>query len=341
MASDTIMRLDLTANKNGLLLLVVCCGIYLCSSKVVSVAEANNISESTSRELECEARSRRASSEAERALLLLYCNVRPLVDTFKPLRQALAAKTSSSLSSELDEEWDAFGEQVGGFYKESVYLLDRSDFCTYPVIKRLKALCRSVSADCGVNETERRVQNKQKKSNLLHVAFDLLAIEFHERCLMAVLPKLPPVPYLVRDVVKIYITGADKELVVPDLNADASSADDSDDSPAANEHRLILSGLSADKFDVEAAIRSQGPLEQVMLLLISFDGQSDEDRVQKFKDTCKEFVMEIEQRWQSFEMLSTMIASTGNGIRQLNNYVMRSLIPTRYADICSRLSERS
>lgn len=339
------MRPLLDLNKIGPLLLLVC-GIYL-SGGERTFAQANNLPADELVRAECEARLRRNSSEVERALLLLYCNVRPLVATFQPLRRALA---SSEAQMDGDDEWNAFANQVDGFYKESVYLLDRSEFCTYPVIKRLKALCNEISAECGLAAAKRGSSNgnrNKKRSNLLHIAFDLLAIEFHERCLMAVLPKLPPVPYLVRDVVKIYITGADKGLVVADLNSEVAVSGASDHSslaapPPPTDNRLVMSGLSVGKFDVEAAIKSQGPLEQVMSLLISFnDKQTDEDKVQKFKDTCKEFVMEIEQRWQSFEMLNTMIATAGNGIRHLNNYVMRSLIPTRYADVCSRLSLRS
>lgn len=195
---------------------------------------------------------------------------------------------------------------IDHFYAEAMYILSRRDFCTYPTVLRLSYLKSFVLG-----------------SRLLSYAYDLISINYHSICLVKALSKLPKVPYLVRDVVNIYIEGVDKP--VQDLNQSPTAFD---------------SNAGEFKFNVETAIARNGPLRDVtsLLLVFSFNQQSDPDSaVEAFKSSCKEFLIELDERWQSMEMMSKMLSTEGNGIERFTNYVMRTLIPTKHADVCSQL----
>lgn len=271
-------------------------------------------------------------SEVEQLLMELKCDIKPLYEQYVKLALAYGQTINTVLegeSSSLDSgigisrflgspmsearvggELSKLSESIDTFADEGLAVLGLKDFCTYPTITRLSNL-RSMIGN----------------STLLALTYDLIAIEFHKSCLTETITQLPPIPYLVRDVVKIYIDGADKSL--PDLNGEApAEGNDEDDEP----------------FDVVRAIEKNGQLEDVMGLLLTIPleaGDSSGERAEAFKRTCKDFLITIEQRWQSMEMMNSMLATDGNGIHRLNNYIMRKLMPTKYADICSQLSTRT
>lgn len=270
------------------------------------------------------------SDQVELLVMILKCDARPMIRMFEDLmfqfggpKQLRTFNDLLQLSSkQLGEEkgivftqsslgtWFdlmAFDSTVNHFFNEAMYILSRRDFCTYQTVLRLSQLKLHVLG-----------------SRLLSYAYDLISINYHSICLAKALSKLPKVPYLVRDVVNIYIDGVDKP--VHDLNQSPLSFDSS--------------GNDEFKFNVEAAIAKNGPLKSVtsLLLLFPFNVQNDTDRaVEAFKNACKDFLIELDERWQSMEMMSKMLSTDGNGIERFNNYVMRTLVPTKHADVCSQL----
>lgn len=272
------------------------------------------------------------SDQIELLVMILKCDARPMMRMFENFTAYFNGPTQlrtfndlMKLSSDqLGEKHDGDGinftqsaieawyelmnldSMVQHFFIEAMYVLSRRDFCTYPTVLRLSQLKSFVLG-----------------SRLLSYAYDLISINYHSICLIKALSKLPKVPYLVRDVVNIYIDGVDKP--VQDLNQSPTGFD-------SNGAEL--------KFDVEAAIAKNGPLKDVtsLLLMFPFNLQNEPDKaVDAFKDACKEFLIELDERWQSMEMMSKMLSTDGNGIERFNNYVMRTLVPTKHADVCSQL----
>lgn len=235
--------------------------------------------------------------------------LRTLNDLFRISDQNPNMINGLSLSQSGIETWNELLNldcMIDHFYTEAMYILSRRDFCTYPTVLRLSYLKSFVLG-----------------SRLLSYAYDLISINYHSICLVKALSKLPKVPYLVREVVNIYINGVDKPL--QDLNQAPTAFD---------------SNAGEFKFNLETAIARNGPLRDVtsLLLVFSFNSQNDPDSaVEAFKSSCKEFLMELDERWQSMEMMSKMLSTEGNGIERFTNYVMRTLIPTKHADVCSQL----
>lgn len=280
----------------------------------------------------CDKWRQQAVDEADKMLVLLQCEITPLFNDYLLITDKLkesgvspmdvdepsesnkraafgpAANEPTRSVSELEmrREFEIIRKKISYFGASGRSALESREFCTFPVINRLKEL---------------KNMAEESRSTLLTLAYDMVAIEYHKACLLDAIRNLPQVPYLVRDVVKIYIDGADKRL--PDLNGDPSLDDDEDMEP----------------FDVDRALAKNGSLRTVVGLLLVMPHNS-RDNVAEFKLKCKKFLIDIEQRWQSMEMMNSMLANEGNGISRMNNYIMRKLTPTKYADICSQLVAR-
>lgn len=275
--------------------------------------------------------------EIEWLLMILQCDAKPMIklfETFLPLYNGpeklttpdelfelatLSGGSKLGLLNSTDklEKWRellVLESLINHFYVEAMQALSRSDFCTYPTISRLEKLKSHVLG-----------------SKTLGYAYDLIAVQLHTNCLIKTLNKLPQVPYLVKDVVDSYMNGVDNLVQPPNNNTSFlnynNNNDGSDDSFA---------------FDADEAIARNGPLSVVVQLSlslpISFGLNHSEEQ---FKEECKNFLIELEERWQTMEMMSKMLSTDFNGIRRFNNYVMRLLVPTKYADACSKLSSRS
>lgn len=262
-------------------------------------------------------------NEVEWLLMTLKCDVTAMLRIFEKLltkfKGIKTLRTHYDLYfingvSKTPEAMDIWREYlsldsfVEHFYSEATFALDRKDFCTYPTISRLSQL-----------------KNYVMGSRLLSKAYDLITIEYHSACLIKTLEKLPAIPYLVKDVVDIYVDGVGQP--VAELNKASGS----------------FAGEQIDEFtfNVEEAIAKNGHLKDVVALTIALPMNVEpEDGAEEFKQQCKVFFIELEERWQSMEMMSKMLATEGNGIQMFNNYVLRLLIPTKYADACSQLSSR-
>lgn len=278
--------------------------------------------------------------EIEWLLMILQCDGKPMIklfETFLPLYNGpeklttpnelfeLATLSSGGGGSRLEllnsrdklEKWRellVIESLINHFYAEAMQALSRSDFCTYPTISRLGKLKSYVLG-----------------SKTLGYAYDLIAIQLHTNCLIKTLNKLPQVPYLVKDIVDTYMNGVDNLVQPPNNNKSFNNYNNSDDESD--------DGFA---FDADEAIARNGPLSLVVQLSlslpISFGLNHSEEQ---FKEECKNFLIELEERWQTMEMMSKMLSTDFNGIQRFNNYVMRLLVPTKYADACSKLSSRS
>lgn len=269
------------------------------------------------------------SSEAEKLLLIMKCDVQPLKRSFELLLpkfngpQHLLSQTDvgelvrMNLFDLRDEraikiwhEYLAFDGTIGQFYKDALAAIQRKEFCTYLTIERFKQLKTYVL----------------NGSRLLADLYDLIAIEYHTYCLNEALKKLPKVPQSVKEIVDIYIDGKNSNLL-PDLNRPPGFNDEKKDEF---------------NFDLNKALASEGAVRDVIELTVNiWDTRSADEQVEVFKQDCKAFLHEIEERWQSMEMMSKMLSTEVNGIERYNNYLLRALIPTKYADVCSQLSSVS
>lgn len=267
-------------------------------------------------------------SEARKMLLILKRNIKPVYENYVELAIKEAAHTSQPSNRLAGLFWSQNGTQndavlgefarfnlrIDAFVQEAINVLELKDFCTYSVISRLGWLKELI-----------------QDSRLLSEAYDLVAIEYHSYCLMEMIAKMPPVPSLVREVVKAYIDGT--ENTVPDLNV---VPDVGDGSVASSSGSTRVFG----PFNVNQAINRNGPLKHVLGLTLAGANQDADAGVRQFNKLCREFLIEIENRWQSMEMMNIMVARDSNGIKQLNNYVVHRLSQTKFADICSRLGAR-
>lgn len=280
------------------------------------------------------------SDQIELLVMTLKCDAKPMIRMFENLMPYFNGpkqlRTLGDLSKLVDistnpkwlevwQEYLSLDSMIDYFYNEVMYILSRRDFCTYTNVYKLSQLRRFALG-----------------SRLLSHAYDLITINYHSICLIKALTKLPRVPYLVREVVDIYIGGVDKPPVL-DLNQSPSFSADKQDEDTTNNNDEDDDNDDAGefKFNVNTAVANNGQLKDVisLLLLIPFGPQTDQNsRVDAFKSACKEFLIEIDERWQSMEMMSKMLSTEGNGIERFNNYVMRTLIPTKHADVCSQLS---
>lgn len=268
--------------------------------------------------------------DVEWLLMTLQCDLKPLIKSFEhflPLfngpTELLTARDLNSIvglekeinterSIEIWREYLSFDSLINYFYSEGMEALRHGDFCTFPTIYRLGQLRSHVLG-----------------SKLLSDVYDLIAIQLHQNCLIKALSKLPLVPYLVRDVVNIYMDGIN---TMQDLSSHNSQF---------KQPKLSDLEQSGDfNFDAEEAIAKNGPLSVVVQLSISLPISFSSGGEKAFKKECKSFLMELEERWQSMEMMNKMLSTDTNGIQRFNNYVMRLLIPTKYADACSKLSAR-
>lgn len=283
----------------------------------------------------CQRDNRIVESEAEWVLMILRCDLYPLLLTFEQMLPILGGpkwlSTAQEITSQVPgmdqsaealdiwREYISFMSRIDHVYEEAMFVLKRKDFCTYPTIARFA-----------------RIKPYVLGSRMLTNLYELMAIEYHSSCLMHALDKLPPTPYIVRDIVTIYAQSDAAESAPLDLNGPAKLDDD-----------------SLDEFDVDDAIARKGPLEEVLGLGLSLSFGLDSsstaadsadnggNKSDQFRQECKRYVLEIEERWQSMEMMNAMLSSDGSNIRPFNNYVMRLLQPTKYADICSQLSTKA
>lgn len=258
----------------------------------------------------------------ELGLWRLKCVLKPLLVAFfnfghalEASNPALARHITTIASPEVLYELHN-SNNIDGFFELIVYVYDRRDFCTFATINELK-----------------KAKELAGNSPILNSMYDLISIDFHTGCLRETLEQLPPVPYLVREVVQIYLSGADEEVRVPDSN---------DDPEVAFEEirRGRIQELSDKPFDVQEAIAKSGKLEKVvpLLLLMPSKETSKGNLVMDFKDSCRKFLISIEKNWMSMELMNSILATNENQIQSFNNYIMRSLSVTKYSDICSQLS---
>lgn len=265
--------------------------------------------------------------EVERILLNLRCNIAPTFSRFRQLMSvqpnglnrhihtpddmvAMDSMDKSEESLRIWREYLSFESLVDHFYVEAMQIFGLKEFCVYANFARMAAL-----------------KNRSLGSVLLSYTYDLLAIEYHRSCLLSSFNKMPKVPYLVRDIVDIYIEGADH--AVADLQA----------GPTPPVTMLAFDESNPiDLFDVQEAIYKNGPLKDVCGLLLTAGPNGSSHCEQDFKQACKNFVIETSENLQWMEMMSKMVSTHGNVIEKFNNFVMRSLLSTKYADICSQLS---
>lgn len=264
-------------------------------------------------------------SESERLLLIFKCDLQPLKGSFELLVSKFNGpkrlisqedvqdlkpflKLEDEKALQIYKEYVVLDLMIDSFYKDALKVINRKEFCTYPTVNRFKQL-KSYVLD---------------GSKLLADLYELMVIEYHTICLDQALKKLPKIPENVKQIVDIYVDGKNSNML-PDLNRPPGFNDEKKDEFS---------------FDLTEAIAKNGPLEEVVDLIMDmgFSLSSTEDRVKKFKQDCKQFLIEIEERWQSMEMMSNLLSDQINEIQGFNNFVMRALIPTKYADVCSQLS---
>lgn len=260
---------------------------------------------------------------AEWLVMIYMCDALPMFHIFESfLPRGLANQLDlqesgvdkSPASMAIWNEYLSLYSLVNHFQAEMLYVLDRRDFCTYQTISRLSQLRSFVLG-----------------SKLLSATYDLITIQYHSACLIKTLGKLPQVPFLIKDVVDIYLKGADKTM--PDLNMSQ------EENKLDNVQRRAAGHEEEFEFNAEEAIGRNGPLSTVVTLFISLPFSFDAQLAAKaFKDSCRNFLIELEDRWQTMEMMGKMLSTDENGIERFNNYVIRILAPTRYADACSQLS---
>lgn len=263
--------------------------------------------------------------DIEWLLMILECDLKPMIKKFELFLPLYNGPKELSTPDQLNNK--TIGLQLGAdklevwrellnieglvnyFYMEAMQILSRSDFCTYPTISRLGQLKHIVLG-----------------SKTLSYTYDLIAIKLHTNCLIKTLNKLPQVPYLVKDVVDTYLNGIDNTIRFKS-NKPFGLVD----------HDEHIGGDFV--FDANEAIAKNGPLKNVVQLSLSGFGVINSEK--QFIDECKEFLIDFEERWQTMEMMSKMLSTDYNGIQRFNNYVIRLLISTKYADACSGLSSVS
>lgn len=198
-------------------------------------------------------------------------------------------------------EYSKFYNFVDAFVREAMSLINQRDFCTYSTIAKFAKL-----------------KNWTRGSRLLALASDLVITDYHRSCLKSTIEKLPEVPYVVKDIVKMYIDGVE-DTRKPDLN-----------DPAYLE---IDAG-----FDIDFAIAREGSIDQVASLMLTIPSQAQGGSFKElFRSECRDLLMKLEEQWQPMEMMNQMLATESNAILQLNNLIMHSIIPQKYAQICSQL----
>lgn len=273
-----------------------------------------------SRTLQRQLSDRADIGDIEWLLMILQCDVQPMIkkfESFLPLYRGVkeltipeelnSANIGLQLNSKNLEIWRellAIESLINYFYSEAMQVLSRSDFCTYPTISKLGQL-----------------KNIVLGSKTLGYAYDLIAIKLHTNCLIKTLNKLPQVPYLVKDVVDTYMNGVNNTVKMT-KKANKPFGDDE-----LGEEYV---------FDADEAIAKNGPLSFVVQLSLSSFGSNHNEK--HFIQECKNFLIDFEERWQAMEMMSMMLSTDFNGIQRFNNYVIRLLVSTKYADYCSRLS---
>lgn len=195
-----------------------------------------------------------------------------------------------------------FIEAVIEFVDEGLSIVDERDFCTHSTILRLEKL-----------------KDKTNGSRLLFSAFNLITIDLHRWCKGLTISSLSEVPYLVREVVKIYIEGADTKV---------------------DQTRDALSDYDEHEFDVCEAVKRNGPLEKVvgLVLMVGSHTESPEKMADDFRTQCKNLVAATTKCWDSLATMNERLDTGHNAIIPLNNYVLRTLAHTKLADTCLQLS---
>lgn len=259
-----------------------------------------------------------STGEVIKYLSILRCDLKPLIKMFSVLLKSLqpAASTgggdhdpgvvvanlmSSPIEDELRREYSNFYQSVDEYTREAMFMLSQRDFCTFTTIARFSKLAHLT-----------------RDSKLLKLLNDLVITDYHSSCLMSTIEKLPGVPYVVKDVVKIYIDGVE-DTRKPDLNDPSYLEMDAG-------------------FDIDEAIRREGSIDQVASLMLTIPSRVQGGSLKDlFRSECRELLMKLEQQWQPMEMMNQMLATESNTILQLNNLIMHSIIPQKYAQICSQL----
>lgn len=263
----------------------------------------------------------RAPTEVEQLIMTMKCDVRPLVGTLlellskftKPSRKLnSAADVNRAFGNEGSMIWNEFFnimDRANLLYDEAFYVLKRQEFCTFSTITRLK-----------------NIRAYLLGSSVLMDIYEAMSIQFHQNCLVQTLEKLPKIPQLVRDVVTTYIEGDDMYMT------------DWLEGRAEPLNKLGYVRDDESGFDLNRAIAKVGPLSKVVRLNMDLNLSSDLlHSEERFRIACRSFLVEFEDRWQSMEMMNMMISNEINGIKRYNNYILRMLNLTKYADICSRL----
>lgn len=263
------------------------------------------------------------TSEPVKYLLKLKCNLKPLMKTFGALLvhrsdgsisdgksidfAQLASKSifkmdAGERSAEIWREYSALYAAVDRYVDEAIQLMGQRDFCTYTTIAKFGNL-----------------NNLIQGSRLLSLANDLVMMDYHTNCLQNIIEKLPEVPYVVKDVVKMYIEGVE-DTHNPNLNDPAHLDQD------------------ATGFDIDEAVRQMGPIEQVASLMLQIPSGVQEGQLKDlFRSECQSLLIRLEEQWQPMEMMNMMLATESNTIMRLNNMILRSLKPQKYAQICTQL----
>lgn len=264
--------------------------------------------------------SKRSPSEVELLIMTLRCDIKPLIEILLDLESKMFGRnhrvtTAGELSRFFGNDqheyiWREFlilHERADFLYEEAMFVLRRKQFCTYSNIARLQKLKIYLMI-----------------SPLLMNLYDVVSIEFHQSCLIHSLYKLPQVPHVVKSVVGVYVGGQDKPV---------AGLLEGQDFPL---NKLNPVRGDGDGFNIDRAIKKSGQLNEVLMLNLDLSVETS-NLEKRFRDACKDFLVELEERWQSMDMMNNMISTDANGIMRYNNYVLRMLNPTKYADICTRL----
>lgn len=266
----------------------------------------------------------RRANDVERLLCMLVYDLKPLVDNYI---EAFAPNQSHDPKVKRLIEMSG---KVEKFAQEAFSILDRREFCTYALMIQTRDLKNELTGS-----------SDNQLQHLLLVAFDMVAIELHKSCLLNTIEKLPQVPFNIRDIVQIYIDGVDTSII--DLNSDPQQQQQKHQGYEKFSLDRFNSNDDDGAFNIDEAIARNGPLDQVMSLSLWMPlgaGGDSSDRPQVFIRECRNFFQEISDRWTTMDIMNMMLDTEGNSIKRLNNFIMRRLTPTKYADICSQICLR-
>lgn len=283
---------------------------------------------------------RTLKSEAESLLLLLKCDIKPIYKLYEAAYGSHATLTSDS---------DAFGSgtrrkqdlQHAPNGSELANMVEHvhefaSAFAEANEFGSSSSSHDKVAAEAACSQTtiERLVRLRniaiQSSSKLLMTIFDLISIDAHRACLDKTISSMPKVPFLVKDVVKIYIDGiGNKVRKTSVVYRNLLEYDDDDD--------------DGEQFNVDKAISENGALESVVGLVLMFLNQSksDAELASDFRFECNKLQSSTRASLRQLESMGSLLDTSGNAIKLVNEYAIRALAPTKFAKICAQISERA